>query len=101
MRLKMPMISFARNSDAQPLFSVADIQDWLVSYLAELSQVEPQTINIRDPIENYDLNSAQAMILIAKAEELLGIELSLLLVWHYPTIEALSHQIWEEIIAPK
>ncbi|MEB3218920.1 MAG: thioester reductase domain-containing protein [Nostocales cyanobacterium 94392] len=74
-----------------------DIQNWMVSQLAEQLIIEPDEIDIQEPLDTYGLDSAQAMILASKAEKLLGFELPLNLLWLYPTIETLSERLVEEI----
>ncbi|MBW4627493.1 MAG: thioester reductase domain-containing protein [Brasilonema octagenarum HA4186-MV1] len=73
-----------------------EIQACLVSILAEALKIAPDEINVQDSLENYGLNSAQAMLLITQAEKMLGFEVSPMLLWHYPNIEALSERLAEE-----
>ncbi|KAB8334609.1 NAD-dependent epimerase/dehydratase family protein [Scytonema tolypothrichoides VB-61278] len=73
-----------------------EIQAYLVSILAEALHIAPDEINVQDSLENYGLNSAQAMLLITQAEKMLGFEVSPMLLWHYPNIEALSERLAEE-----
>ncbi|WP_445636362.1 Polyketide synthase [Nostoc sp. DSM 114161] len=78
-------------------FTAADIQHFLVSNLAELLGVETAEIDIEEHLENYGLDSAQAMILVGKLEKLLGFQPSPLLLWHYPNIASLSQRLAEEV----
>ncbi len=78
-------------------FSAADIQNFLVSNLADLLGVETAEIDIEENLENYGLDSAQAMILVGKLEKLLGFQPSPLLLWHYPNIASLSQRLAEEV----
>ncbi|NJO29094.1 MAG: NAD-dependent epimerase/dehydratase family protein [Richelia sp. SL_2_1] len=78
-----------------------NIQNWMVSQLAEQLTIEADEIDIQEPLDSYGLDSAQAMILASKAEKLLGFELPLNLLWLYPTIEALSERLAEEIAERK
>ncbi|MGH8002001.1 MAG: thioester reductase domain-containing protein [Brasilonema sp.] len=68
----------------------------MVSILADALKIAPDEINVQDSLENYGLNSAQAMLLVTKAEKMLGFEVSPMLLWHYPNIEALSERLAEE-----
>ncbi|MBD2517905.1 thioester reductase domain-containing protein [Nostoc sp. FACHB-973] len=77
--------------------TAADIQIFLVSNLAQLLGVETSEIDIEENLENYGLDSAQAMILVGKLEKLLGFQPSPLLLWHYPSIAALSQRLAEEV----
>ena len=74
-----------------------EIQNWMVSQLAEQLAIEPDEIDIQEPLDTYGLDSAAAMILASKAHKLLGFELPLNLLWLYPTIESLSERLAEEI----
>ncbi|MDZ8107390.1 MAG: thioester reductase domain-containing protein [Nostoc sp. DedQUE12a] len=78
-------------------FTAADIQHFLVSNLAELLNAETADIDIEEHLENYGLDSAQAMILVGKLEKLLGFQPSPLLLWHYPNIASLSQRLAEEV----
>ncbi|MBW4634912.1 MAG: acyl carrier protein [Iphinoe sp. HA4291-MV1] len=80
----------------QHSYTAKDLQVWLASYFAELLGLQPAEINIQAPFDTYGLDSAQVMIIASKVENLLGFQLSPLLVWHYPTIELLSQRLAEE-----
>ncbi|ARV57926.1 polyketide synthase [Nostocales cyanobacterium HT-58-2] len=73
-----------------------EIQAWLISILAEALKIAPDEINVQESLESYGLDSAQAMLLVTKAEKRLGFEVSPMLLWHYPNIEALSQRLAEE-----
>ncbi len=81
--------------------TVQDIQNWMVSQLAEQLTIETDEIDVREPLDTYGLDSAEAMILASKAEKLLGFELPLNLLWLYPTVEGLSERLAEEMIERK
>ncbi|MFN6484807.1 MULTISPECIES: thioester reductase domain-containing protein [unclassified Nostoc] len=78
-------------------FTADDIQIFLVSNLAKLLNVATDEIDVKEHLENYGLDSAQAMILVSNLEKLLGFQPSPLLLWHYPNIEALSQRLAEEV----
>lgn len=73
------------------------IQAWLISCVSEQLNVEASELDIREPLDSYGLNSAQAMSLISQGEKLLGFQISPMLLWHYPTIESLSQRLAEEV----
>lgn len=77
-------------------YTAADIQKFLVSNLAKVIEVSPEDIDVNEHLENYGLDSAQAMIIISKLEQLLGFKPSPILLWHYPNIAALSQRLAEE-----
>jgi thioester reductase-like protein len=81
----------------KPAYTAEDIQAFMVSNLAEVIGVTPEEIDVKENLENYGLDSAQAMIIISKLEQLLGFKPSPVLLWHYPTIAALSERLAEEV----
>jgi len=66
------------------------IHAWLISKLAELLFVEPDTINIYEPFANYGLVSADAVGLSGELGEWLEQELSPTIVFDYPCIAVLA-----------
>ncbi|MDF5725254.1 MAG: thioester reductase domain-containing protein [Rhizonema sp. PD37] len=76
--------------------TAANIQALLVSNLAEALRISPDEIDIRASLDSYGLDSTQAMVLITKVEKMLEFEVSPMLLWHYPNIEALSQRLAEE-----
>ncbi len=86
---------FSNTKIQNPLDAEA-IQAWLISRVSEQLNVEASELDIREPLDSYGLNSAQAMSLIGEGEKLLGFQISPMLLWHYPTIESLSQRLAEE-----
>ncbi|RUR83069.1 phosphopantetheine-binding protein [Chlorogloeopsis fritschii PCC 9212] len=84
------------NSTSKQSYTAEEIQAWLVSNISEMLGVAADEIDIREPLDSYGLDSAQGMVLASRAEKLLGCKLSLILLWHYPTIEALSQRLAED-----
>ncbi|OKH28883.1 acyl carrier protein [Chroogloeocystis siderophila] len=77
-------------------YTAAEIHNWLIVQISEQLGIESDEINIREPLDSYGLDSAQAMLIARKAEKLLGCQISPVLIWHYPTIEGLSQRLAEE-----
>jgi len=69
------------------------IQEWLVLHLAARLGAEPDDIDVREPFDSYNLDSAHVLILANELEEWLGCELSPTLLWNYPTIEQLAQRL--------
>ncbi|WP_437320287.1 SDR family NAD(P)-dependent oxidoreductase [Sorangium sp. So ce385] len=67
-----------------------DIQEWLILRLSERSGVAPGSIDVRERFSRYGLSSRGAAELLAGLGAALGRQLSPILVWRYPTIEALA-----------
>lgn len=78
-------------------YTTVEIQEWLITNISYVLGVEPDQIDIHEPLENYGLDSGQAMILASKAEKFLGFKLSLIHLWYYPTIEELAQRLAEEV----
>ena len=85
------------NTNAIKSYSVEEIEAWLVSQIAEQLSVQPDEIDVKEPLDSYGLDSAQAMMLANKAENFLGFSLSPMLLWHYPTIASLSKRLIEDL----
>ena len=71
------------------------IQSWLITNISSVVEVDPQTIDIRKPLEYYGMDSMQAMHLSGDLEDWLGRQLSPTVVWDYPTIELLARHLAE------
>jgi acyl carrier protein len=72
------------------------IQAWLVSQLAARLTVDPNDIDPQITFDHYDLESAEALVLLNQLEQWLGRSVSPILFWNYPTIERLSQRLAEE-----
>ena len=72
-----------------------EIQDWLIAHLAELLQVPPGSMDIRESFMNYGLSSRDAVALSGDLEELLGRRLSPTLAYEHPSILQLSQYLTE------
>ena len=73
-----------------------EIQDWLITRIAELLQLTPDTIDIQESFSNYGLSSLDAVTLSGDLEELLGRRLSPTLAYDYPNILTLSRYLTGE-----
>ena len=71
----------------------AEIQAWLISNIATLVEIDPQSIDTRKPLEYYGMDSMQAMHLSGDLADWLGRQLSPTVVWDYPTIELLANYL--------
>lgn len=73
--------------------STVEIQDWLVSYLAELLEIDPLKIDVKIPFNRYGLDSSAAIGLTGDLGDCLGYDLDPTLIYDYPTIEDLAEQL--------
>lgn len=74
----------------------AKIQAWLVSYLAELLEIDSDEIDVTIPFDRYGLDSSALVGLTGDLEDWLGRELDPTLLYDYPTIDALVQHLIEE-----
>lgn len=72
-----------------------EIQDWLISEIAELSKMNPVTIDIHKQFVNYGLSSRDVVSLSGDLEEFLDRRLSPTLIYEYPNILTLSEHLTE------
>ena len=77
------------------MLNTREIQDWLITHVAELLHIAPDTIDIRDPFTNYGLSSLHAVTLSGDLEELLGRRLSPTLAYDYPNLLSLARYLTE------
>lgn len=89
-------MSQSPSPDIQKQLTPDAIQTWLATQIAEQLGVTPAEIDAHEPLDSYGLSSAQATSILAKSESLIGVEVSPLLLWHYPTITSLSERLAEE-----
>ncbi|MGV2829416.1 acyl carrier protein [Myxosarcina sp. GI1(2024)] len=82
---------------AQHPQSAAEIQVWIVSYLAEQLEIAPDEIDLAIPFDRYGLDSSVAVGMTGDLEDWLERELDPTLLYDYPTIEGLAQHLAEEI----
>jgi acyl carrier protein len=73
--------------------SSAEIQDWMVSYLARQLNTVRDEIDVKVPFEQYALDSASAIEMTGDLEEWLGRRVDPMLVYDYPTISDMSQYL--------
>lgn len=81
----------ARGADAKAKGKThAEIRGWMTDYLVKHLGLGEDGIDINRPLDEYGIDSAQAVRMIGDLEDYLGRELSPSLPYRFPTIEALS-----------
>lgn len=70
-----------------------EIQAWIVSYLADLLEIEPEEVDATIPFDRYGLDSSAAVGLTGDLEEWLGRDIDPTLLYDYPTVEALVQHL--------
>ncbi len=84
--------------ESKAVIETETIQAWIVAHISERMGVAPSDIDVREPFDSYDLDSAQVLVLAAELEKWLGRRLSPTLLWNYPTIEALADRLAEDTV---
>lgn len=85
------------NSVETTVLDQAAIQDWLTNKIAQELGVAPETIDPHQPFDSYGLDSMLALSIASAGQKFLGIEVSPLLLLHYPTIATLSQHLAAEV----
>nr|WP_268890156.1 acyl carrier protein [Gloeocapsopsis dulcis] len=75
--------------------TAAEIQAWIVSYLADLLEINPDEIDTTIPFDRYGLDSAVVVGLTGDLEAWLDSKLDPTLIYDYPTIEGLARHLAE------
>lgn len=77
------------------------IQEWLISQIAELTEVPRSEIDVTKPFQYYGLNSAEAAMLSVDLEKWLRITVTPTIAWDYPTIEAAAGYLSDQTPAER
>ncbi|OKH26469.1 phosphopantetheine-binding protein [Chroogloeocystis siderophila 5.2 s.c.1] len=77
--------------------TAAEIQAWIVSYLADLLEINPDEIDTTIPFDRYGLDSAVVVGLTGDLEAWLDSKVDPTLIYDYPTIEDLTRHLAEEL----
>jgi len=73
----------------------AEIEDWFVSALSRELKIPPENIDLTAPFETFGLDSVAAVGLTGSLEDWLGCPVDPMVVYDYPTIEAMA-KYWAE-----
>jgi len=68
----------------------AEIQEWLISQVADVSGADPSDVDINQPFTYYGLSSAEAVMIAGDLEHWLNRSLPATLLWDCPTISLLA-----------
>lgn len=77
--------------------SILEIQDWVVSYVANLLEIDLEEVDTTIPFERYGLDSSAAVGLTGDLEDWLETEIDPTLLYDYPTIESLVEYLGSEL----
>lgn len=75
--------------------TAAAIQAWIVSYLAQLLELQPDEIDTEIPFDQYGLDSSAAVGMTGDLEDWMGRKIDPTLLYDYPTIQALAQHLAE------
>lgn len=73
--------------------SAADVQHWLVSYVARELQIPREHVTIDEEFVNMGLSSRQAIIMTDDLEAVIGEPMDPALLWDFPTIRQLADHL--------
>jgi myxalamid-type polyketide synthase MxaE and MxaD len=77
--------------------SAAEIEAWLIAYIAELAGLPLTEIGVDDEFISLGMSSAEAVILTGDIQTWLGIVLDPTLAWEHPTIRASAIEIARQL----
>jgi acyl-CoA synthetase (AMP-forming)/AMP-acid ligase II/acyl carrier protein len=70
-----------------------EIATWLVARLAHESGIDAEEIDLAQPFASFGLDSARSLVLVGELEQWLGRPVSPVVLWNYPTVEALARHL--------
>ncbi|MBD2448800.1 acyl carrier protein [Nostoc sp. FACHB-152] len=76
-----------------------EIQEWIIAYLADLLEIEPEEVDVTIPFDRYGLDSSAAVGMTGDLEDWLKTEIDPTLLYDYPTVEALVQHLSLELKA--
>ncbi|MBC5793740.1 acyl carrier protein [Sphaerospermopsis sp. LEGE 00249] len=83
---------FEHNTTTQQTqeLTAVKIREWLVSYVADLLEIEAEEVDVETNFSRYGLDSSAAVILTGDLGDWLGKELEPTALYDYPTIADLA-----------
>ena len=79
------------------VFTADNIGQWILQWIAIRLSVEVSELSTTQQLSQIGLDSIDAMTLTHELSKQLALSLSLEVSWAYPTIEALSHYLEQEV----
>ncbi|MEO0801167.1 MAG: acyl carrier protein [Cyanobacteria bacterium J06642_2] len=77
----------------------AEVQDWIVTYLAELLDVESEDVDVDIAFDRFGLDSSAAIGMTGELEEWLGKEIDATILYDYPTVKSLSKYLGDSLVS--
>ena len=85
----------AKELDRQVL--AGELQNWLLVWLSERANLAPGSIEPTTPFAELGIDSLTAVEISQEMDEILGLRLPPMVVWSYPTVEALAEYLAEQL----
>ena len=73
-----------------------EVQNYIVTYLAEELQIQADSIDVTAPFEQLALDSMTAVGMTGDLEQWLGARIDPMAIYDFPTIEQLSEHLAEQ-----
>ncbi|WP_071187595.1 acyl carrier protein [Trichormus sp. NMC-1] len=85
-----------KSSEQSEQFTALKISTWLVSYMSDLLEIEPDEVDVETTFARFGLDSSAAVILTGDLGTWLGKEIEPTVMYDYPTIAKLAEYVAEE-----
>ncbi|MBD2566544.1 phosphopantetheine-binding protein [Anabaena lutea] len=82
-------------SEQSEQFTSLKISDWLVAYISDLLEIEPEEVDVETTFARYGLDSSAAVILTGDLGNWLEKEVEPTIMYDYPTIAKLAEYLAE------
>ncbi|WP_225225958.1 acyl carrier protein [Komarekiella delphini-convector] len=92
-----PVLETSKVDTFKPIPTASEIQAWIVSYVANLLEVDSDEIDVTIPFDRYGLDSSAAVGLTGDLEDWLGREIDPTLMYDYPTVQALVQHLSSQL----
>lgn len=83
--------------ETETAITADSVRDWLVEKIAHRLQVAPESVDVNQVFDEFELDSTEALVLAGELEKWLGVELETTALWYHPTISELAAYIAEEV----
>ncbi|WP_016949102.1 acyl carrier protein [Anabaena sp. PCC 7108] len=82
-----------RVSEQSDKLTSQEISNWLVSYISDLLEIEPEEIDLQNTFARYGLDSSSAVMLTGDLQDWLGKDIEPTIMYDYPTIADLAEHL--------
>lgn len=82
-----------KENEQNDLITTAEIQAWLIYYLADLLEIQIEEIDVTVPFDRYGLDSSSVIGMVGDLEIWMGCEIDPTLVYDYSNIKSLSEYL--------